>query len=119
MPLPPAPTKRAALLSTNALHAPVRAPARSVKKSGPAVPAERQVVIDLFENRVAEAGEHPAAFLDKSSPGQSVAVPTSYKKESVSEVQLAPQAAYRPKRTKHTGPRHQRADARPDVPVSI
>ena len=100
MPLPPAPTKRAALLSTHALDAPARS-LKSPRKGSQAEPAARQVVIELFESRLDGAAEHPTAFLEKEAPGPSEPGTISYKKESE---KIAPQAAYRPKKTKHTGP---------------
>jgi PhoH-like ATPase len=100
MPLPPAPTKRAALLSTDALDAPARS-LKIARKGGQAEAAARQVVIELFESRPEGASEHSAAFLEKEGPGPSRPDTVSYKKESE---KILAQAAYRPKKTKHTGP---------------
>ncbi|MDR3453215.1 MAG: PhoH family protein [Rhodoferax sp.] len=108
MPLPPAPTKRAALLAPEAYDAPARTPARASRKSqaydegtpadGSArVPAERAP-------GTAAATEHPAAFQPKSfpesarSPDQSGA--PGYKKSSA----VVSQADVKPKKPKALGP---------------
>ena len=82
MPLPPAPTKRAALLSPDALDAPARSPSRGVRKSENADSSEKPPVLDLFEDRATGGGERPVAFKGKepASPDESGA--SSYKKES-------------------------------------
>jgi PhoH-like ATPase len=100
MPLPPAPTKRAALLSPDALDAPARSPSRVTRKSENADSAEKPPVLDLFDNRAAGGGDHPVAFKGKepSSPDRTGA--GSYKKESAMP---APVAA-KPKKARHTGP---------------
>ena len=100
MPLPPAPTKRAALLSPDALDAPARSPSRVTRKSENADSAEKPPVLDLFDSRPAGAGDHPVAFKGKetSSPDETGA--EIHKKQNTTP---APVAA-RPKKARHTGP---------------
>ncbi len=100
MPLPPAPTKRAALLSPDALDAPARAPSRAMRKSENADASAKPPVLDLFDGRATGGGERPVAFKGKepTSPDESGA--SSYKKESTSQVP----ATAKPKKTKLVGP---------------
>jgi PhoH-like ATPase len=100
MPLPPAPTKRAALLSPDALDAPARSPARAPRKSENSDSAQKPPVLDLFDGRAASSGDHPVAFKGKEPPSPDKASVDSYKKESTTPVP----AAVKPKKTKHTGP---------------
>lgn len=102
MPLPPAPTKRAALLSADALETPVRSHAKTTRKTEQAGPAHKTAALDLFDSR-SGGGEvkHPAAYLPKE-PARQAKDTDSYHKE--------PQAAVRPepvakaKKPRHTGP---------------
>ena len=61
MPLPPAPTKRAALLSPDALEAPARAPVKAARKTGrtsAAKAAPKASVVELMDTRsAAQASE--------------------------------------------------------------
>ena len=100
MPLPPAPTKRAALLSPDALDAPARSPSRGMRKSENSDASQKPPVLDLFDGRAASGGERAVAFKGKEpvSPDESSA--SSYKKESISIVP----ATAKPKRTKLAGP---------------
>ncbi|WP_421954932.1 PhoH family protein [Polaromonas sp.] len=100
MPLPPAPTKRAALLSTDALDAPARSPSKVARKTENTESAQKPPVLDLFDNRTAGGADHPIAFSKKEPASPSKTGATSYKKESASVAQ----PAVRPKKTKHTGP---------------
>ncbi|MEO7160537.1 MAG: PhoH family protein [Polaromonas sp.] len=99
MPLPPAPTKRAALLSPDVLHtlhAPARAPSpKAPRKTARAESAQKPPVLDLVENRTAIASDHPVVYAEKktSSPIDSPVVSAS--RES--------KPAFRPKKTKSTG----------------
>ena len=104
MPLPPAPTKRAALLSTDAMDAPARSPSKAARKTENTESTQRPPVLDLFDSRSASGGDHPAAFKGKepSDPGNTGA--GSYKKESAAVTTASAQPALRPKKTKHTGP---------------
>ena len=100
MPLPPAPTKRAALLSPDSLDAPARSPSRGMRKSDDADSSEKPPVLDLFDGRATGGGGRPVAFKGKepASPDESGA--SSYKKESISPVS----ATAKPKKTKLIGP---------------
>ena len=100
MPLPPAPTKRAALLSAGAADVPVRSLSRTARKTENIQAAQRAPALDLFDNRPASGGGHPAAFKEKEPVSTEKTDVESYKKESVER----PQAAARPKKTKHLGP---------------
>ncbi len=94
MPLPPAPTKRAALLSTDALNAPVHPSAKAGRKSGPVealtktrpLPVEKHPSVEL---------EHPTAFLEQTRPSPVKSLSTHAKK-------AAPVAKQR--KPKPTGP---------------
>ena len=100
MPLPPAPTKRAALLSTDVTDAPARSPSRAARKTENTSAAQRTPVLDLFDNRTVNGGGRPAAFKDKEPVYIQKTGVEGYKKESIER----PQAAVRPKKTKHLGP---------------
>ena len=100
MPLPPAPTKRAALLSPDALDAPARSPSRGVRKSENADSSEKPPVLDLFEDRATGGGERPVAFKGKEPASPDGSGASSYKKESTSQVP----ATEKPKKTKLVGP---------------
>ena len=102
MPLPPAPTKRAALLSTDVLDAPARSPSKAARKTDNADSGRKPPVLDLFDNRTVTAGggDHPVAYKGKEPPRPGRTVEDSYEKESIS----LPQPALKPKKTKHVGP---------------
>ena len=104
MPLPPAPTKRAALLSTDAMDAPARSPSKAARKTDNAAPAQRPPVLDLLDEStvVGSGGDHPVAFKEKEPFTATNTGTASYKKESVAIIP-APQPALRPKKTKHVG----------------
>ncbi|MDO9360134.1 MAG: PhoH family protein [Polaromonas sp.] len=98
MPLPPAPTKRAAQLSTDAFDAPARSPSKSARKKDNQETPPHSPVLELFDTSTAGAEvEHPVALDTRSSVTPSPAV--SYKREAAS-----PAPAARPRRAKHTGP---------------
>ena len=66
MPLPPAPTKRAALLSPDVLDAPVRASARAPRKSSkPVELASQPAAIGLLESRPVMEVDHPIIYAEK------------------------------------------------------
>ncbi len=98
MPLPPAPTKRAALLSTDALDAPARSPSKTARNSQNSESSQRPPVLDLFDNRATGGGDHPAAFKGKDAV-ISKASAGSYKRETPP----AP-LPVKTKKAKHTGP---------------
>ena len=98
MPLPPAPTKRAALLSTDALDAPARSPSKA-RKTETSEPAWKSPVLELLDSRAA-GGEHPVAFTGKTISSPDRTVVESYKKES----NLLLQSVVKPKKSKLAGP---------------
>ncbi|WP_332774811.1 PhoH family protein [Polaromonas sp.] len=101
MPLPPAPTKRASLLSTDAYDAPARSPSKAGRKTESTEVDQKLPVLDLFDNRSAGgASDHAEAYIAKapSRPAKTGAV--SYKKGSESVAR----PAAKPKKPKHIGP---------------
>ncbi|CAN7222049.1 PhoH family protein [Polaromonas sp. LjRoot131] len=100
MPLPPAPTKRAALLSPDALDAPARSPSKVARKTESAESAQKPPVMDLFDSRAAGEGSHPSAFQGKEAAHPGKPASGSYKKESIA----LPQPTAKPKKAKRTGP---------------
>src|SRR6476620_401188 len=100
MPLPPAPTKRAALLSPDALDAPARSPSKVARKTESAESTQKPPVMDLFDSRAAGEGSHPVAFKGKEPSSPDRATAGSYKKESIA----LPQPVAKPKKAKRTGP---------------
>ncbi|AYQ29975.1 MULTISPECIES: PhoH family protein [unclassified Polaromonas] len=100
MPLPPAPTKRAALLSPDALDAPARSPSKVARKTESAESTQKPPVMDLFDSRAAGEGSHPVAFKGKEPSSPDRATAGSYKKESIA----LPQPAAKPKKARRTGP---------------
>lgn len=102
MPLPPAPTKRAALLSTDVLDAPARSPSKAARKTENAESGRKPPVLDLFDNRTVTAGggDHPVAYKGKEPPRPGKAGEESYEKESIS----LPQPVLKPKKSRHPGP---------------
>jgi len=99
MPLPPAPTKRAALLSPDALDAPARSPSKVARKTERTESAQKPPVMDLFDSRAAGEGSHPVAFKGKEPPSPERTAPSSRAKESIA----LPEPA-KPKKAKRTGP---------------
>ncbi len=102
MPLPPAPTKRAALLSTEAFDAPARSPSKAARKTEQAGPARKPPALDLFDSRSGGEAEHPVAYQAKEAVSPLQTRGSSYHKDS--EPPARPQAAAKPKKPKHTGP---------------
>ncbi|NQW93971.1 MAG: PhoH family protein, partial [Polaromonas sp.] len=105
MPLPPAPTKRAALLSSDAMDAPARSPSKAVQRTGSSARNPKPPVLDLFDSRSTHAGgaDHPAEFKGKDAPSPIDASASSYKKSSDERPKTVAQA--KPvKKPKHTGP---------------
>ncbi|MES2413395.1 MAG: PhoH family protein [Pseudomonadota bacterium] len=100
MPLPPAPTKRAALLSTDALDAPARSPSKTARNTQNSESAQRPPVLDLFDNRASGGGDLPVAFKGKDDAHPGRAPVGNPKKESLAR----PMPVTRPKKVKHTGP---------------
>ena len=100
MPLPPAPTKRAALLSPAVLNAPVHPSPRRARKPEVATAAQKPPVGDLFDSRTAEAAAKPLVFKGKEPASPDPTRTESYKKESIKK----PGLAVKPAKTKYTGP---------------
>ncbi|MDP3171896.1 MAG: PIN domain-containing protein, partial [Polaromonas sp.] len=102
MPLPPAPTKRAALLSTEAFDAPARSPSKAARKTEPAEPS-RKPALELFDSRSAGGDdEPPLAYQAKELVSPVKTGAGSYHKDG--NPPARPQAAAKPKKPKHTGP---------------
>ena len=104
MPLPPAPTKRAALLPGDAMDATARSPSKAAQRTR-TTRSQKPPVLDLFDNRPVNpsGGDHPAAFKGKDAPSLIKTSASSYKKSSEEQ----PQTAVQPKpvkKPKHTGP---------------
>jgi PhoH-like ATPase len=103
MPLPPAPTKRAALLSTEAFDAPARSPSKAARKTEQAEPARKPPALELFDSRAAGGeAEHPVAYQAKEAASPLQSRGGSYHKDSAPAAR--PQAAAKPKKPKHSGP---------------
>ncbi len=102
MPLPPAPTKRAALLSADALEAPARTHAKTTRKTEQAEPAPKTAALDLFDSR-SGGGEakHPAAYLPKE-PARLAKDTNSYHKEA--QAAGRPEPVAKAKKPLRTGP---------------
>ena len=99
MPLPPAPTKRAALLSADAIDSPARLPLKAARKAVRVEPAQALPILDRMESRAASDGNHPVVYAEKTLLSVVGTSTTSYKKESAT----TPRPAVRPKKTKSTG----------------
>ncbi|MDD5324022.1 MAG: PhoH family protein [Polaromonas sp.] len=100
MPLPPAPTKRAALLSSDVLDAPARAPARAARKTERTEPARKPPVLTQFDERPDSGGGHPLAYKGKEPSAPEKTGTHSYKNKSEPLLQATPA----PKKIKYTGP---------------
>ncbi len=104
MPLPPAPTKRAALLSPDVLEAPARLPLKAARKTGRTAAAPKAAVLALLDSsvQVAETAVMRAEKLPTSAPPADLA---SLDKEPVSRPSPAARpTTAKPKRTKPAGP---------------
>jgi PhoH-like ATPase len=100
MPLPPAPTKRAALLSPAALNTPVQPSPRRAQKPEAAASAQKPPVADLFESRTAEAAAKPRLLKGKEPASPVPASMEGFKKERIKK----PGPAAKPAKAKYTGP---------------
>src|SRR5450830_1138984 len=100
MPLPPAPTKRAALLSPGALDAPARSPSRVARKMEIVEPAQKPPVLNLFDSRTADGSEHPVIYKGKMPASRGKMHTESPKKESIPQLQ----PVVIPKKSRHAGP---------------
>ena len=100
MPLPPAPTKRAALLSPDVLDAPARASAKAPRKSlKPVELVSQPVAIGLLESPTVRELDHPIIYAEKKAPSAMDARVVSSQKESIPRAQ----PAFRPKKTRPSG----------------
>jgi PhoH-like ATPase len=106
MPLPPAPTKRAALLSSHATTlATARSPAKSAQKSGSAARLQEASVADLFNSRApsVRTDDNRAEFEEKEAPSPINTGAKRFKNSSVERPQTVAQPKV-VKKSKHTGP---------------
>ena len=105
MPLPPAPTKRAALLSSNRVDAPAKSPSRAAQTTSGNPQNQKPPVLDLSDSHTANMGsdDHPAAFKGKDTSSPINTSANSYKKSSVERPQAVAQQKVL-KKPKHTGP---------------
>ena len=100
MPLPPAPTKRAALLSPDVLDVPARPSAKAPRKSSkPVELASQPVAIGLLESPAVRELDHPIIYAEKKAPSAMDARVVSSQKESIPRAQ----PAFRPKKTRPSG----------------
>jgi len=100
MPLPPAPTKRAALLSADALHPPVRASLpKAPRKTARAEPARKPAALDLADSRVTGSREHAVISAEKKPHPPTDAGISSANQE----IARLPKTAFRPRKTRPTG----------------
>jgi PhoH-like ATPase len=100
MPLPPAPTKRAALLSADALNAPARPSARAGQKTGSAEALAKLRPLTV-ETPTAIQAERPTARLEKSRPSPVKSLSTQAKKAAP---MAAATAAPKQRKPKANGP---------------
>ena len=100
MPLPPAPTKRAALLSPDALDAPAR-PGTKSNRTSQAQPDAAKARLGLSDERLGGTAAAPARAKAKDDSKPMDTSASSYKNSSV---ESAPVIA-KPKKAKHTGPK--------------
>ena len=107
MPLPPAPTKRAALLSVQAVDAPPRSPSKAGRKTETALPAlyPASAMVELPDSRTVRdnSSDRTSEFEEKEPFATVNTAPSSYKKESAIIVQI-PESTVKPKKAKHIGP---------------
>ncbi|MCJ7798609.1 MAG: PIN domain-containing protein, partial [Polaromonas sp.] len=98
MPLPPAPTKRAALLSPTALDAPSRPSTRLARKQEVAAFAKPSPVVGLEDSRTSGGGVKPLILKVKEPSSVLETGLDSYKKESIQrprQVSKSPKTTYK------------------------
>jgi PhoH-like ATPase len=100
MPLPPAPTKRAALLSPTALDAPARPSPRTARKPAVAASVQKSPVLDPQDSRTADASAKPLILKGKDPASVATTDVESYIKERAQR----PRMASKLPKAKHTGP---------------
>ena len=96
MPLPPAPTKRAALLSADALEAPVRTPSKAARRPEKSESAQGPAMLELFDSQ----SDQPSGFMGEAAASPAAKVDPGYKRDSAPITQTAVKA----KKQKHIGP---------------
>jgi PhoH-like ATPase len=106
MPLPPAPSKRAALLSADAFDAPAHTRAKAARKPEAAETPRKQPALELFDTRTTGGEtEHPSAYSGKT-PARNGKKPAG-KSPSHAEYPPLPvddQVSGKAKKTVHRGP---------------
>jgi PhoH-like ATPase len=103
MPLPPAPTKRAALLSADALDAPARSNSKAARKTEQAEPARQAPGLELFDSRSAGGeAETAPAYQAKKPVAPRKPVADSYHIEG-EQPAARPEAVVKAKKVKHNG----------------
>ena len=100
MPLPPAPTKRAALLSTDAFDAPARSLAKVARKMDVVEPTKKAPAMDLLDHQPAGGADQPLAYATNKPASPVIAGSESEKKERVP----LPRPVSKLKKSRLTGP---------------
>ena len=103
MPLPPAPTKRAALLTPDALDSPARPSAKSSRTLSAQLEADA-AKLDLFDARLSGNAAAPVKSRAKEAKSPTNTGASSYHTDSIDSSEGLPIAA-KPKKAKHTGPK--------------
>ena len=105
MPLPPAPTKRAALLSSDTIEAAAKPPSKGPQRATNNTRSPTQPAADLLDKRStsSDGSDHPAAFRGKDASASINTDASSYKDNSDERAQIAvpPKPVKKPK---HVGP---------------
>ena len=104
MPLPPAPTKRAAMLTPEAYDAPARTSHKAARKTGAGVAdsplAEHPQAADDFDPRSGGGDLHPAAYAEVQEEEEALTATLPRKRAS-----NAPAPAPKPRKARSTGPK--------------
>ena len=104
MPLPPAPTKRAALLSADALDAPARSQSKAARKTEHIELDQQPVALELFDSHPEDSeAAQPTAYLNKSPSRASKTGAATYEKHDT-PAPSRPEPTAKTKKPKHTGP---------------
>ncbi len=110
MPLPPAPTKRAALLSPEAFDAPARSQSRASRKSqtsfDQAAPSEQPQARDLFEHSGGGSAEtqQPVAYVKKPPSPPAPRTGRGAVAQAPDRMQSSTQPGAKPRKSRPTGP---------------
>ena len=105
MPLPPAPTKRAALLSSDAMNTPAKSPTHATQKAGSSPRTPKHATLNVVDNYSTNpnSSERSTEFQEKNTSKPIKTAASSYTKDSKEHSQ----AIVKPKplkKPKHTGP---------------